>query len=87
MSLPLVRAQQTFLTFMILLSGIFLLLLVLLNILLHFVVILRVTRMADIANEVSLGKPDVPEYIKPGSDEIASLSQSFSRMRRAWKMQ
>jgi len=81
MSLPLARAQQTFLTFMILLSGIFLLLLVLLNILLHFVVIRPVTRMADIANEVSLGKPDVPEYIKPGSDEIASLSQSFSRMR------
>ena len=81
MSLPLARAQQTFLTFMILLSGVFLLLLVLLNILLHFVVIRPVTRMADIANEVSLGKPDVPEYIKPGSDEIASLSQSFSRMR------
>ena len=81
MSLPLDRARQTFTTFLILLSGVFALLLVLLNILLHFVVIRPVTRIADIANEVSLGKPDVPEYIKPGSDEIASLSQSFNRMR------
>lgn len=81
MSVPLERARQTFTTFLVLLSGVFALLLVLLNILLHFVVIQPVTRMADIANEVSLGKPDVPEYVKPGSDEIASLSQSFSRMR------
>jgi protein-histidine pros-kinase len=81
MSVPLARAQQTFTTFLILLSGVFALLLVLLNILLHFVVIRPVTRIAGIANEVSLGKPDVPEYVKPGSDEIASLSQSFNRMR------
>ena len=81
MSLPLERAQQTFTTFLILLGGVFALLLVLLNVLLHFVVIQPVTRMAGIANDVSLGKPDVPEYVKPGSDEIASLSQSFNRMR------
>jgi protein-histidine pros-kinase len=81
MSLPLERARQTFTTFLILLSGVFVLLLVLLNVLLHFVVIRPVTRMAGIANEVSMGKPDVPEYVKPGSDEIASLSQSFNRMR------
>ena len=81
MSLPLDRARQTFTTFLILLGGVFALLLVLLNILLHFVVIRPVTRIADIANEVSLGKPDVPEYVKHGSDEISSLSQSFNRMR------
>ena len=81
MSVPLERARQTFTTFLILLGGVFVLLLVLLNILLHFVVVRPVTRMAGIANEVSLGKPDVPEYVKPGSDEIASLSQSFNRMR------
>lgn len=81
MSLPLERARQTFTTFLILLGGVFALLLVLLNILLHFVVIRPVTRMADIANEVSMGKPDVPEYVKHGSDEISSLSQSFNRMR------
>ena len=29
-----------------------------------------------------MGKADVPEYQRPGSDEIASLSVSFNRMRR-----
>ncbi|MDS4043117.1 MAG: DUF3365 domain-containing protein [Candidatus Competibacter sp.] len=81
MSLPLERARQIFVTFMILLGGVFVLLLVLLNILLHFVVIRPVVRMADIANEVSMGKPDVPEYVRKGGDEISSLSQSFNRMR------
>jgi HAMP domain-containing protein len=81
MSVPLLRAQKTFVTFMILLSGVFLWLLVLLNVLLHFIVIRPTVRMAQIANDVSLGKADVPEYIKPGSDEISSLSQSFNRMR------
>ena len=81
MSLPLERARQAFITFMILLGGVFVLLLILLNILLHFVVIRPVVRMADIANEVSMGKPDVPEYVRKGGDEISSLSQSFNRMR------
>lgn len=81
MSVPLARAQQAFITFMILLGGVFVLLLVLLNVLLHFVVIRPVVRIADIANEVSMGKPDVPEYVRPGKDEISSLSQSFNRMR------
>lgn len=81
MSLPLERARQTFTTFMILLGGVFVLLLLLLNILLHFVVIRPVKRMSEIASEVSMGKPDVPEYVRQGSDEIASLSQSFNRMR------
>jgi len=81
MSVPLARAQQTFTTFMILLGAVFVLLLVLLNILLHFVVIRPVVRMAGIATEVSMGKPDVPEYVRQGGDEIASLSQSFNRMR------
>ena len=81
MTVPLARAKQTFTTFMILLGGVFVLLLALLNILLHFVVIRPVVRMAAIATEVSMGKPDVPEYVRQGSDEIASLSQSFNRMR------
>ncbi|MGB5062191.1 MAG: DUF3365 domain-containing protein [Candidatus Competibacter sp.] len=81
MSLPLERARQTLTTFMILLGGVFVLLLLLLNILLHFVVIRPVKRMSEIAGEVSMGKPDVPEYVRQGSDEIASLSQSFNRMR------
>ena len=56
-------------------------LLILLNILLHFVVIQPVVRIAHMANEVSLGKLSVSEYVRSGRDEISSLSQSFNRMR------
>ena len=51
------------------------------QILLHFVVIQPVVQIANMANEVSLGQLGVPGYVRPGKDEISSLSQSFKRMR------
>ena len=62
---------------------IFLLLMVLLNILLSRVIISPVTKMAEIAEAVSMGDNSQPEYTVKGSDEIASLAQSFNRMRRS----
>jgi protein-histidine pros-kinase len=64
-------------------SVIFLVLLVLLNILLNRYVISPVTRMAKTAEAVSMGDASVAEFEYPGSDEIASLSRSFNRMRRS----
>lgn len=81
MSVPLARARGALTTFVMLLGGVFVLVLVLLNVLLHYVVIEPVVRMAAIATDVSMGKPDVPDYLLRGGDEIASLSQSFHRMR------
>ena len=81
MDVPLARAKKAFSTFMLLLGGVFLFLLILLNVLLHFVVIQPVVRIADMANDVSLGKLGVAEYVRSGKDEISSLSQSFNRMR------
>ncbi|HJW31006.1 MAG TPA: HAMP domain-containing protein, partial [Saprospiraceae bacterium] len=83
MAVPLQRAQQTFFTFMILLATAFLITMILLNILLHRAVITPVLNMAKVANEVSLGNIAAPEYIHNGTDEIASLSASFNRMRRS----
>jgi HAMP domain-containing protein len=83
MSEPLKQARSTFIYFAGLLTGVFLFLLVLLNILLHFFVIRPVTEMSRIANEVSLGKLGLPEYVVRGSDEIALLSAAFNRMRRS----
>ena len=83
MSLPLDRAHKTFYTFLSALGAIFVLVFVLVNILLHCVVIKPVERMSKIAEDVSLGKMDIPEYTKKGNDEIASLSKSFNRMRRS----
>jgi HAMP domain-containing protein len=83
MVVPIERAQKTFFTFIGLLAAVFLVIMILLNILLHVLVIKPVLNMAKIANEVSLGNMDVPDYTKPGKDEIASMSVSFNRMRRS----
>lgn len=42
-----------------------------------------VRTMSRIAEDVSLGRYDVPEFDRRGSNEIASLGQSLTRMRRS----
>lgn len=83
MALPLQQAHQTFLTFMGILLVMFVVMLIVLNVLLHYAVIRPVVKVSRIANAVSLGEQDVEEYERPGSDEIAVLSVSFNRMRRS----
>lgn len=83
MSLSLARAEEVFHTFLVSLAAVYFSLLILVNILLHYIVIRPVKRMAEIASEVSLGKMDAPEFESKGKDELASLSESFSRMRRS----
>jgi protein-histidine pros-kinase len=64
-------------------TGIFIVLLALLNALLSRYVIRPVNRMAKIAEAYSMGETSVPEFEYAGSDEVASLSRSFNRMRRS----
>lgn len=83
MSVPLERAQQTFLTVILGLTTVFLIMMLLLNIMLNTIIIRPVRRIAASANEVSLGNMDAPEVVLKGKDEIASLAASFNRMRRS----
>lgn len=83
MSVPLGRARHVLLLFIGSLAGIFGAIFLVLNLLLHLIVIRPVVKMAGIASAVSLGNRDAPEYVKPGDDEVASLSESFNRMRRS----
>jgi protein-histidine pros-kinase len=83
MALPLAAARQTFITFLAILVAMFVVILAILNILLHYMVIRPVVHVARIANAVSLGDTDVEEYEKKGRDEIAVLSAAFNRMRRS----
>ncbi|MEI9985710.1 MAG: DUF3365 domain-containing protein [Aliidongia sp.] len=83
MALPLHKAQTVFITFMAILLGVFLAIVIILNALLHYVIIKPVVKVASVANEVSLGNLQAEEYEKPGNDEISSLSASFNRMRRS----
>jgi HAMP domain-containing protein len=83
MRVPLERANRTFITMMIGLAVVFLVMIVLLNLLLHYVIIRPVRRISATASEVSLGNMDAPEFTARGRDEIASLAESFNRMRRS----
>ena len=66
---------------MISLSGVFVFIFIALNLMLHAIVIRPVTRLSRIADEVSLGNLDAPEFASKGKDEIATLAGSFNRMR------
>lgn len=83
MSLPLQRAEATFYTFMLALVGIFALITIILNMLLHFIVIKPVRAMSSKTDEISMGNLDVEELTVTGNDEIASLGRSFNRMHRS----
>lgn len=83
MKVALDRAQRLFVLYLGGLAAVFAVTLLLLNLLLHFVIIRPVRRMAAIASEVSLGNIDAPEFDARGHDEIGSLAQSFNRMRRS----
>ncbi|MCW5745585.1 MAG: DUF3365 domain-containing protein [Alphaproteobacteria bacterium] len=65
------------------LAAVFLVVLLLLNLMLHYVIVRPVRRMSATANEISMGNMDAPEIEVRGRDEIASLSESFNRMRRS----
>jgi HAMP domain-containing protein len=58
---------------------------VVLNLLLHHLVIAPVKRVSAMAEAVSLGDESVEPYVKPGKDEISTLSVAFNRMRESLK--
>jgi protein-histidine pros-kinase len=83
MALPLQQAHETFMMFMAILLGVFVLIMIILNVLLHYTVVKPVVTLSRIANAVSLGDPTVEDYERKGRDEIAVLANSFNRMRRS----
>jgi HAMP domain-containing protein len=83
MSVALDRANRTFAIFLGGLAIVFVLMILLLNVLLHYMIVRPVRRISAIASEVSLGNMDAPEFAARGHDEIGSLAESFNRMRRS----
>ena len=81
MSVPLARAEQAFKVFMGSLIGIFVAIGIVLNVMLYLLVIRPVTELSKLANRVSLGESDAPQFPTQKRDEIGTLAQSFSRMR------
>ena len=82
-SVPVEQARRAFYTFMGSLVIVFAVIIVVLNVMLRLVIIRPVTRMAGIADEISRGQMDAPEFAEDAKDEIGTLAASFNRMRRS----
>lgn len=83
MSVSTARAERIRTLFVLPFLGVFALLFVLLNLLLNHMIITPIDRITKMAEAVSLGDSDAPEYFRGGVDQVARLSASFNRMRRS----
>ena len=81
MTVPIERANKTFKTFMGSLALVFVAIFVLLNLMLYTMVIRRVTRLAGIADQVSLGNMEAGEFKTRSRDEIGVLTEAMGRMK------
>jgi protein-histidine pros-kinase len=81
MATPIAMADDAFRTMLITLVGVFVVILVVLNLLMQVVVIQPVKKLSALAERVSHGETDVEEVVLRGNDEVAILGQAFNRMR------
>lgn len=85
MSVPIKKANDAIVRFMGSLLGIFVVIIILINIMLRKMIIAPVLKMAALADKVSHGADNNEEFIVQGNDEISSLGYSFERMRISLK--
>jgi len=81
MAVPIERANKTFTAFMGSLAAVFVAIFVLLNIMLYTMVIRRVTNLAGIADQVSLGNLEAGDFRTKSRDEIGVLTEAMGRMK------
>jgi protein-histidine pros-kinase len=83
MELPILNAERTFRTFMVSLAGVFATVFVVLNLMLSWLIVRPIRKMARVADKISTGDFDAPEFSVRGRDEVAVLGTAFNRMRRS----
>lgn len=83
LAVPLARAYQALLWFMLALAATFIVTVIIVDFLLRALVTKPVAEISEMADKVSMGQLDTPEYVRDTKDEIGSLSMSFNRMRRS----
>lgn len=83
MAVPIHKATNAFYTFMGSLLGIFVLIFVVLNVMLNSIIVKPLAHMAQLADEISTGNLQLPEFPTTGKDEVAILARSFNRLRRS----
>jgi HAMP domain-containing protein len=80
-AVPMQRANAALSSFVRVLVGLFVFLFVVGNILMTTLVVRPVVKLSAIADQVSKGNMDAPEFPAKGGDEIAALGLSFNRLR------
>jgi HAMP domain-containing protein len=83
LGVPLGRAYQALLWFILALAVTFVVIIIIVDLLLRTLVVKPVAEISEMADKVSMGQLNTPEYVRDSNDEIGSLSQSFNRMRRS----
>jgi len=83
MSIPLQRANEALITFMIILGAVFVAIWLALNLMLYLIIIKRIDVIAQTSEKISNGDLSTPEFTMEGKDEIDSLSRSFNLMYRS----
>lgn len=81
MALPLARAERSFQVFLSAQLAVFALVGVVLNLMIWWFVVRPVTRLSALADRVSQGELEAPEFDTRCRDEIGVLAASFARMR------
>ena len=84
--LPLKHARATLTRFTSLLVGLFSLLFLAVNILLITLVVRPLRTLTLLAEQVSLGNMDAPDFPSVGRDEVAALGVSFNRLRTSLRL-
>jgi len=79
----LARAEVTFRVFMGSLLGVLLAVALTLNLLLWWMFIRPITKISALADQISLGAINAPDFAAGGRDEIGMLANALSRMRRS----
>lgn len=77
------RAEATFRVFMGSLLGVLVAVALALNVMLWWMFIRPVEQIAALADRISLGDVEAPDFVARGRDEIGKLALSLSRMRRS----
>jgi protein-histidine pros-kinase len=82
-AVPLARAQRAFVAFMASLAGVLVVIGVILNVLLWRMFIRPVTQISALADRVSLGELEAPDFQVKSNDEVRTLADSLARMRKS----
>ncbi len=82
-ALPIQRANHTFKVFMLLLTLVFVVTFILLNVMLHSIVIQRIKELSKLADQVSLGNLETAEFKTRNKDEIGVLTGALARMHKS----